>query len=163
MKIIPWIVGALTLFDNGEASITYMNATGGNLPLSLYQQSSFFYALVSPTDSIVYDGPRSLAGKCNIMGYWTSKNSQQLLDGDFVDMPTSLTASTILTASGTSTSQQAVDEYRCKDQCTSLNGCGFDSCVTPKPDKKYREPLGTIVSIILIGVISLFTTVLCYK
>jgi hypothetical protein len=120
---------------------TYINGTGGSFALSLYQQAVFFYEFVSPEDSILYDGPGNTVGRCNVMGYWTTKNSQQLLNGDFTKLPGSLTTQSISAGSGT-ISLQTVEDSNCKDVCTTLNGCGFDSCLTPKPDRASREPIG---------------------
>jgi hypothetical protein len=125
-----------------NAEINYMNATGGSFPVSLYQQSTFFYQFQSPSDNLLYDGPDSSAGKCNIMGYWSAKNSRQMLYGQYVSLPSSFTSSTISTPSGTPTSRQSIEDNMCNDACTLTNGCGFDSCLTPKPDAASREPLG---------------------
>jgi hypothetical protein len=98
---------------------------------------------------VLYDGSKSIVARCNIMGYWSLRNTQQLLGGNFGSLPASLTAATVPTASGTLTTPQAIEDYKCTDQCTKTNGCGFDSCLTPKPDKAYREPIGKSTVIVV--------------
>jgi hypothetical protein len=136
------IIMCLTSGRAQTNSLTYMNFTGGSFPLSLYQQSTFFYQFQSPSDNLLYDGPDSAAGKCNIMGYWSAKNSKQVLNGQYLSLPSSFTGATITTSSGATVSAQIIEDNECNDACTPSNGCGFDSCATPKPDKDNREPLG---------------------
>jgi hypothetical protein len=143
-RVILWVACALilSLRHGAASSMTHINATGGNFPLSLYQQASFFYETANPTESVLYDGSKSIVARCNIMGYWSLRNKQQLLGGNFGSLPASLTTAAVPTASGTLVTPQTIEDYKCTDQCTPMNGCGFDSCLTPKPDKAYREPLG---------------------
>ena len=136
-----WVIGTVLTYTYA-ATITYINGTGGSFPNSLFQQATFFYEFQSPGDIVLYDAPHSQAGRCNIMGYWSALNTRQILNGRFVSLPVSLMGSTVSTPSGTLTSLQVIADNMCNDACTPTNGCGFDSCLTPKPDKSYREPLG---------------------
>jgi hypothetical protein len=136
-----WFLCAVLGVAHADVSITYMNGTGGTFPGSLLQQSASFYNFQSPTDNIFYDRAGSVAGRCNIMGYWSAKNTKQILNAKRIKLPASLTAMSVPTPSGM-TSRQIIDDNICNDACTLTNGCGFDSCLTPKPDRASREPLG---------------------
>ena len=114
-----------------------LNATGGSFPVQLYQQSTFFYQFTEPTSQITYYGPDSTVGKCNIQGYWTSKNAFMVLNNQLVTTPSSQLSIQV----GKVASAFQVEENSCTDACTPVNGCAYDSCATPRPDSLSRVPL----------------------
>ena len=128
----------LILIINSMAlGIQNLNATGGSFPVQIYQQSTFFYQVTEPTSQLTYYGPLSTVGKCNIQGYWTSKNAFMVLNNQLVTSPSSMLSIPV----GKVASAFQVEENACTDACTPVNGCAYDSCATPRPDSTTRVPL----------------------
>ena len=100
----------------------YLNATGGTFPNSVYQEATFAYQFVESQDVVTYFPLGSGTGKCNIMGYWQTANTNSYL-----------TAAT-----------KARDTLICTDKCitpASIKICGNNSLVHPRFDKAARHPL----------------------
>jgi hypothetical protein len=102
-----------------------LNATGGSFPKQLYPQAAFFYQFVDPTTSLTYYGPDSTAGKCNMMGYWSTYNLNQVLNGQLVPVPSSWTTTALgqqykYVGTGASATQSflAIEQNMCRDACT---------------------------------------------
>ncbi len=51
-----------------------LNGSGSGFATSLFAGATFSYQFVSP-DAISFYGDNSAAGQCNIMGFWSSDNS----------------------------------------------------------------------------------------
>ena len=98
-----------------------LNATGGSFPLSVYLEATFSYQFVA-SDELSYFGEGSTTGKCNIMGYWHSGNT----DLTYPPPPKSVIAR---------------DTLICTDKCT-LAACGNTSL---RFDNKIRHPLADFV------------------
>lgn len=82
-----------------------LNQTGGSFPDRIYQISTFSDGFVVPSDSLTYFGPSSSVGKCNIMGYWHTGNTDR--SGNLIPTKT-----------------KARDKIMCTDTCT-LASCGY--------------------------------------
>ena len=82
-----------------------MNQTGGSFPNSVYLQTTFSYNFVAPKESLSYFGPSSSVGKCNIMGYWHTANTD--VSGNAIPLAT-----------------RTLDRTICTDKCTVAT-CGY--------------------------------------
>ena len=71
------------------------------------------------------DGLGTTGAKCNLMGYWHTKNN-----GIYAP----------------SSKVKSLDTLNCLLQCTNKT-CGFDSSVTPYPDSNSRLPLVDFVGV----------------
>jgi hypothetical protein len=87
-----------------------LNQTGGSFPDRIYQISSFSDGFVATLDTLTYFGPSSSVGKCNIMGYWHTGNTDR--SGSLIP-----------------TSTKVRDKIMCTDTCT-LASCGYVSTTT---------------------------------
>ena len=90
-----------------KTSASILNQTGGSFPDSVYQLASFSDGLVVPAVAISYFGPSSSVGKCNIMGYWHTANTDR--SGSYIPTP-----------------KKIRDRLICTDSCT-LQSCGYES------------------------------------
>ena len=98
-----------------------LNATGGTFPNSVYQESVFSYQFVDSDNTVTYYDLGSGCGKCNIMGYWQSSNTNPFL----------------------SSYTKIRDTYICTDKCNSAPSiaiCGNDSRIYPRFDRNTRTP-----------------------
>ena len=90
-----------------KTSALILNQTGGSFPDSVYQLASFADGLVVPAVAISYFGPSSSVGKCNIMGYWHTSNTDRF-------------------GSNIPIQKKIRDRLICTNSCT-LQSCGFES------------------------------------
>ena len=111
-------------FYNLLCSSFILNGTGGTFPVSVYQEATFAYQFVAPSDSMSYFGAGSGAGKCNIMGYWHPGNTNP-------------------SAWSPSAAVKNIDSLICTDKCTGANValCGNNSAIYPRFDRLRRHPL----------------------
>ena len=93
-----------------RASAHILNQTGGSFPDSVYQISTFSDGFVATLDTLTYFGPSSSVGRCNVMGYWHTGNTDR--SGSLI-----------------STSVKIRDKMICTDTCT-LESCGYTSTAT---------------------------------
>ena len=119
------IVGLLVATLVVAQVMNMLNATGGSFPRALYPQTAFFYQFVDPTTSLTYYGPDSTAGKCNMMGYWSSYNANQVLNGQQVPVPSSWMSTAVGSqfkytgsAASASVSYLQIETNMCTDACT---------------------------------------------
>jgi len=117
--------------------VNVLNGTGGSFPKQLYPQAAFFYQFVDPATSLTYYGPDSTTGKCNMMGYWSTYNTAQILNGQQVPVPSSWTSTdkgSQYKYKGTGTAATLsflkVEEQMCRDQCSGF-ASGFAGTSTP--------------------------------
>jgi len=99
-----------------------LNATGGTFPNQVYQEATFSYQFTNFEDVVTYFPLGSTTGKCNIMGYWQTANSNSFL----------------------SLSTKTRDTLICTDKCNSPSTiaiCGNSSIIYPRFDKFIRKPL----------------------
>ena len=101
-----------------------LNSTGGTFPDSVYQETVFSYEFVNKIDEsmVTYAALGSSAGKCNIMGYWSTANTNFFL----------------------SQQTKTRDTLICTDQCnspSSISICGNSSILFPRFDSGIRKPL----------------------
>ena len=99
-----------------------LNATGSSLVINMYTEATFAYQFVQNNDIVNYfGGGGSGTGKCNIMGYWDTGNTEP-------------------EAMGIPQSTKIVDSLICKDACTLQNACGAISTF-PRLGNTWRTPL----------------------
>jgi hypothetical protein len=133
-------------------SVYVLNGTGGSFPKELYAQSSFFYQFVDPNVQFTYWGPDSTAGKCNMMGYWSTYNTNQVLNNQLKAVPASWTTTTAGTqnrypsAVTGAKSFLTIENQLCTDACTGAGAnaaqCPYDSCALDgRIDAAHRIPL----------------------
>ena len=94
-----------------------LNSTGGSFPTSVYQEAAFADQFIS-SNVLSYFGEGSGVGKCNIMGYWNTGNTD-------------------LTYPPPSVAVRTRDTLICTDKCT-LAACGNTSL---RFDRLTRHPL----------------------
>eukprot|EP01041_Mallomonas_annulata_P004459 gene4460-8882_t len=101
-----------------------INGTGGTFPDALYQEATFSYEFVQSQNIVSYFAGGSTTGKCNIMGYWHTGNSNP---------------------HGSAPPLQILkrDSLICTDKCTglSVSVCGNDSSKYPRFDHSKRTPI----------------------
>ena len=51
-----------------------INATGSSFAFPVYQVTTFAYEFVDSNDTVTYTSTGSGAGKCNVMGFWSTSN-----------------------------------------------------------------------------------------
>lgn len=64
------LVASCLLFANGLS----INATGSSFAFPVYQVTTFAYEFVDSNDTVIYTSTGSGAGKCNVMGFWSTSN-----------------------------------------------------------------------------------------
>mmetsp|Transcript_14561 Transcript_14561/g.13160 ORF Transcript_14561/g.13160 Transcript_14561/m.13160 type:complete len:1479 (-) Transcript_14561:145-4581(-) len=132
----------LTLINSLDISV-FLNGTGATFPANVYTESTFAYSFIDSSVSVTYYPLGSTTGKCNIMGYWHTGNSE-------IGAPSS--------------SVIAKDTLICTDACTVAT-CGFSSASTPRPDRLTRNPLndfGASDSILKTADYTLFPDIVMY-
>ena len=116
------LTSLILLLQFSVISSYLLNSTGGTFPSSVYQEALFSYIFVDSLDSVTYAALGSGAGKCNIMGYWHTANTNSFL----------------------SSSTKSRDTLICTDKCitsSSISMCGNSSILYPRFDKATRHPL----------------------
>ena len=124
-RCIMFLVALFLVCPVVSQVMNVLNATGGSFPKALYPQTAFFYQFVDPTTSLTYYGPDSTAGKCNMMGYWSTYNLFQVINGQQVPVPSSWTSTAVgsqFNYTGTAASATAsflqMETNMCTDTCT---------------------------------------------
>ena len=99
-----------------------LNATGSSLVINMYTEATFAYQFVQNNDIVNYfGGGGSGTGKCNIMGYWDTQNTEP----EAMTIPQSV---------------KVIDTLICQDACTLQNACGTTTQY-PRQGSTWRTPL----------------------
>lgn len=74
MNLTHCIVAVLVLASFQAADALSINATGSSFAFPVYQVTTFAYEFVDSNDTVTYISTGSGAGKCNVMGFWSTSN-----------------------------------------------------------------------------------------
>jgi len=85
-----------------------INSTGASFPANVYSEATFAYQFTQNVDLVTYRGLGSGVGKCNIMGYWNTGNTESV---------------------GVSDARKQLDTLICTDACSVTNACGGSNTV----------------------------------
>lgn len=111
----------ISLFVLASSHAYILNATGGTFPQQVYNQATFAYQFAQAQDNVIYSALGSTTGKCNIMGYWQTANTNSFLTAAVKNKDTLI----------------------CTDKCIGSNiaVCGNNSAIFPRFDHLSRRPL----------------------